>query len=356
MPTATSAWVLVAGVALASGVGAHAQADARSDAAPNIEDRVFFPRPLRRQVDPHALRALTTGPAKPTAYVKTGLAYGRERRRWATIDGRWGRRVLAGHASRGGKPVPRLAQALPTVPTLTGALPPGLEGRANGAAPDSPLLRPGDLWLARSPPHHHLCAVCSRTRSVSIAERGALSPRPSRTAIASHIGDPLAALGPEEGQAAKQAAPEFIMPFAHGRVTSLFNQGRWHPAIDLAGAHGSAVLATTLGQKVVFAGWRGGYGYAVITTDGYHRTHLYGHLASIGVRVGQLLDQGERLGGLGSTGRSTGPHVHYEVKDAAGRHVDPVTVLFPGRRVGKGHAWREVRPEPSPVLMAKVSR
>lgn len=152
--------------------------------------------------------------------------------------------------------------------------------------------------------------------------------------------DPLAALA-FEGDAAAQA-PEFIMPFANGRVTSLFNQGRRHPAIDLAGALGSPVLATTGAQKVVFAGWRGGYGNAVITQDMFGWTHLYGHLASIASRVGQMLEQGDKLGHLGSTGHSTGPHVHYEVRDSRGAHVNPVGLLFPGRSVGKGLAWAGV--------------
>jgi murein DD-endopeptidase MepM/ murein hydrolase activator NlpD len=135
------------------------------------------------------------------------------------------------------------------------------------------------------------------------------------------------------------------MPFANGRVTSLFNQGRRHPAIDLAGALGSPVYATTNSQRVVFAAWRGGYGKAVITRDAQGRTHLYGHLQSISARVGQMLDQGHVLGRLGSTGRSTGPHVHYEVKTPAGRHINPVTVLFPGRSVSRGYAWRDLRQE-----------
>jgi murein DD-endopeptidase MepM/ murein hydrolase activator NlpD len=124
--------------------------------------------------------------------------------------------------------------------------------------------------------------------------------------------DPLASLSFDQDEA---VTPEFIMPFANGRVTSLFNQGRRHPAIDLAGKLGSPVFATTALQRVVFAARRGGYGNAVITRDPQGRTHLYGHLKKIVSKVGQLLDQGEMLGHLGSTGRSTGPHVHYEVRD-----------------------------------------
>jgi hypothetical protein len=155
------------------------------------------------------------------------------------------------------------------------------------------------------------------------------------------VGDGLAVPPDEEAV----TGPEFILPFASGHVTSLFNDGRRHPAIDLGGKLGSPVLATTSRQKVVFAGWRGGYGNAVITQDLYGWTHLYGHLQSITSRVGQMLDQGEKLGQLGSTGHSTGPHVHYEVRNSKGAHINPLTLLFPGRPVGKGYAWIDPRQE-----------
>lgn len=136
--------------------------------------------------------------------------------------------------------------------------------------------------------------------------------------------------------------PEFIMPFERGRVTSLFHQGRYHPAIDLAGRLGSPVHATTRRQRVTFTGWQNGYGNTVVTRDDAGRTHLYAHLLRIVTKVGTVLDQGLMLGMLGSTGHSTGPHVHYEVKTKAGAHVDPVTLLF-GRRVGRGYAWNGSR-------------
>jgi murein DD-endopeptidase MepM/ murein hydrolase activator NlpD len=137
---------------------------------------------------------------------------------------------------------------------------------------------------------------------------------------------------------------EFILPFETGRVTSLFNQGRRHPAIDLAGPLGTPVYATTLKQRVTFAGRRGGYGNLVVTRDPSGRQHYYGHLQRITARVGALLDQGETLGLLGSTGRSTGPHVHYEVRTRAGRHLDPSKLLFADLSVRRGYAWNTPRP------------
>lgn len=150
------------------------------------------------------------------------------------------------------------------------------------------------------------------------------------------IGDPAGAIAATQPRVV--LGPAFIMPFENGRVTSLFNQGRRHPAIDLAGRHGSPVYATSHGQTVTFAGWRGGYGNAVITRDRDGREHLYGHLSAIYARPGVTLAQGDRLGALGSTGYSTGPHVHYEVKDRRGAHINPVTLLFP-RGVSNGYAW-----------------
>lgn len=141
--------------------------------------------------------------------------------------------------------------------------------------------------------------------------------------------------------AVRPFGPQFIMPFENGRVTSMFNRGRVHPAIDLAGRLGSPVLATTRGQTVTFSGWYGGYGKAVMTRDREGRTHLYAHLSSVSVRPGMMLAQGETLGALGSTGFSTGPHVHYEVKDAGGRHIDPAKLLFPGLTVSAGFRWED---------------
>jgi murein DD-endopeptidase MepM/ murein hydrolase activator NlpD len=153
------------------------------------------------------------------------------------------------------------------------------------------------------------------------------------------------------GSGAAGATPEFIMPFERGRVTSMFHQGRYHPAIDLAGPLGTPVRSTTKRQMVVFTGWRGGYGNTVMTRDDRGRTHLYGHLLSVGTRVGRMLDQGQTLGALGSTGHSTGPHVHYEVRASSGGHINPVTLLFPGRSIGRGYAWTS----PTPPAIAERS-
>jgi murein DD-endopeptidase MepM/ murein hydrolase activator NlpD len=115
------------------------------------------------------------------------------------------------------------------------------------------------------------------------------------------------------------------------RVDPFTGRYAFHPGIDFAGPWGSVVHATASGV-VVFAGNRGGYGNMVEVDHGYGIHTRYGHLSTISVRVGSRLARGDALGRVGSTGRSTGPHVHYEVwyDDAvknpnnfieAGRHV-----------------------------------
>ncbi|MFO1247903.1 MAG: peptidoglycan DD-metalloendopeptidase family protein [Alphaproteobacteria bacterium] len=96
------------------------------------------------------------------------------------------------------------------------------------------------------------------------------------------------------------------------RVDPFTGRYAFHPGIDFAGPWGSVVHATAPGT-VVFAGNKGGYGNMVEIDHGYGIHTRYGHLSTISVRVGTRLGKGGGLGRVGSTGRSTGPHVHYEV-------------------------------------------
>jgi len=96
------------------------------------------------------------------------------------------------------------------------------------------------------------------------------------------------------------------------RVDPFTGRYAFHPGIDFAGPWGSVVHATAPGT-VVFAGRRGGYGNMVEVDHGYGIHTRYGHLSTISVRVGAHVGRGAGLGRVGSTGRSTGSHVHYEV-------------------------------------------
>jgi murein DD-endopeptidase MepM/ murein hydrolase activator NlpD len=96
------------------------------------------------------------------------------------------------------------------------------------------------------------------------------------------------------------------------RVDPFTGRYAFHPGIDFGGPWGSAVHATAPG-KVVFAGRRGSYGNMVEIDHGFGVHTRYGHLSKITVQRGMRVEKGAAIGRVGSTGRSTGPHVHYEI-------------------------------------------
>lgn len=114
-----------------------------------------------------------------------------------------------------------------------------------------------------------------------------------------------------------------------------------HSGIDFKGAPGSAILAAAQG-RIVFAGVKNGYGNCVEVSHGNGLVTRYAHLSSIGVRIGQRVDKGERLGGMGSTGRSTGTHLHFEVRQND-RAMNPRPFLEANRDVLKIQAVAEQR-------------
>ncbi len=101
--------------------------------------------------------------------------------------------------------------------------------------------------------------------------------------------------------------------------------GAMHSGIDFRGGHGSPILAASDGV-VSFAGWRGGYGRCVEITHGNGLLTRYAHMSSLAVTEGQRVNRGARLGGMGSSGRSTGTHLHFEVR-INGKAVDPAKFL-----------------------------
>jgi murein DD-endopeptidase MepM/ murein hydrolase activator NlpD len=107
-----------------------------------------------------------------------------------------------------------------------------------------------------------------------------------------------------------------------------------HTGIDLHGESGDPVRATADGT-VTAAGWSGGYGRVVDVDHGNGLTTRYGHLSSLAVRVGQSIRTGQIIGKVGSTGRSTGPHLHYETR-LRGQVVDPQKFLRAGQRLDGG--------------------
>jgi hypothetical protein len=348
--------IAVAGLLLIQSGGTPASADAHGLAI-DLRARVFFDRSAARSAatEEPTLVALQEG-RLPANAVSEMMPVGR------------GAAASAVVASFSPKEAPLLDTGLPpwAVPrpmpwAASPAVPRPLSEPPPQIETSEKIRVPEDLVPALPEPQFMVKAYPRATERH--AERPSLSSAqhtqtllPGSPKISSHAGDPIAALEFEEERPAAPpiAAPAFIMPFANGRVTSGFNQGRRHPAIDLGGALGSPVFATTVMQTVVFAGWRGGYGNAVIARDAIGRLHLYGHLQKIIARVGQVLDQGTKLGHLGSTGHSTGPHVHYEVRDGKGGHINPMLLLF-GGTVSKGLAWGDPYRRPRTTTVAAVS-
>ena len=106
-----------------------------------------------------------------------------------------------------------------------------------------------------------------------------------------------------------------------------------HTGIDLRGEIGEPVHATAAG-KVSIAAREGGYGNMVEINHGNGLATRYGHLSKILVKVGQTVRIGDVIGLIGSTGRSTGPHLHYETR-INGEAVDPQKFLRAGIRLGR---------------------
>jgi murein DD-endopeptidase MepM/ murein hydrolase activator NlpD len=128
----------------------------------------------------------------------------------------------------------------------------------------------------------------------------------------------------------------YLAPLEGGRVTSGFsmrlnpviNRVQAHQGIDFAAPPGTPVRA--VGDGVVdFAGWQNGYGNVVFIEHSRGHTTVYAHLSSMNVTRGQRVSQGQHIGGVGSTGWATGPHLHFEFR-INGKHKDPKLMASSG--------------------------
>jgi len=120
---------------------------------------------------------------------------------------------------------------------------------------------------------------------------------------------------------------------ASGRISSRFGtrsdpfnfSQKVHEGIDIAADYGTTILASATG-KVTLSDWYGNYGKCVIIDHGYGLSTLYGHCQTLLVKEGQTVKKGDKIATVGSTGRSTGPHLHFEVR-LNGVPVDPLQYL-----------------------------
>ena len=125
-----------------------------------------------------------------------------------------------------------------------------------------------------------------------------------------------------------------IGPPVWGKVSSRFGYRRdpfsgryeFHDGVDIKAPWGTPVRATAEG-KVIYAGWKAGYGKTVIIRHAYGFKTLYAHLSKIKVKKGRWVKSGQVIGYVGSTGKSTGPHVHYEVWRYS-RKQNPIKYMY----------------------------
>lgn len=110
------------------------------------------------------------------------------------------------------------------------------------------------------------------------------------------------------------------------RIDPVYHTHRMHTGLDFSAPIGTEVYATG-NAKVVFVGWRQGYGNTVELDHGYGYTTLYAHLYKALVRVGQKVKRGDIIALVGNTGKSVGPHLHYEVR-IHNKPVDPKNYFF----------------------------
>ncbi|MFF4243124.1 peptidoglycan DD-metalloendopeptidase family protein [Streptomyces sp. NPDC001822] len=137
------------------------------------------------------------------------------------------------------------------------------------------------------------------------------------------------------GKKTARAHSGLTAPVAARTGTPYHQAGSWssgyHTGVDFPVPTGTSVKAVASG-KVVSAGWAGAYGYEIVIRHGDGRYSQYAHLSSLHVRAGQQVSGGQRIARSGSTGNSTGPHLHFEIRTGPGygSDVDPLAYLRAG--------------------------
>ncbi len=125
----------------------------------------------------------------------------------------------------------------------------------------------------------------------------------------------------------KGKEPDIIWPI-QGKINSPFGprNKRLHAGIDIASPSYQEVKAAMDGEVILAADSRTGYGKVVVLRHDLGYTTIYGHMNVIIAQEGEIVRQGQAIGGVGSTGKSTGPHLHFELR-REGRPIDPMAVL-----------------------------
>ncbi|NEN79006.1 M23 family metallopeptidase [Nocardioides zeae] len=152
-------------------------------------------------------------------------------------------------------------------------------------------------------------------------------------AMAERRATAMSALGQAaQAEAQRVAANAWVLPVASYRLTNRFGQAEsyyasgYHTGLDFAAPSGTTIKAVA-GGRVTQAGYNGSYGNKTVITLDDGTEMWYAHQSSIAVSVGDTVAAGDVIGYVGSTGNSTGPHLHLEVRPGAGDPVDPYAAL-----------------------------
>lgn len=182
------------------------------------------------------------------------------------------------------------------------------------------------------------------------------------TAIRYEEADNRATYYTHDGQPMRKA---FVRaPLSFTRISSNFNPARRHPILNTIRAHegvdyaapkGTPVMASGDG-KIIFRGWKGGYGNTLILQHGGNVTTLYGHLSRFGTHgYGSRVRQGDVIAYVGATGLATAPHLHYEYRKN-GVHLNPRTVILPNAEPLRGQELTAFRTTAEPLLQRLEAR
>jgi murein DD-endopeptidase MepM/ murein hydrolase activator NlpD len=185
---------------------------------------------------------------------------------------------------------------------------------------------------------HNLSDARTRRRSALVATQASkqefITEAEELAKVSGQLGAQIQAAQRSSSYTPAPSSPGDTSPSVHGLiwpasgpVTSPFGWrwGRMHEGIDIGAPYGAPIHAAAAG-RVIYCGWLGGYGNLTVIDHGGGLATAYGHQSSIVVSCGQDVSQGQTIGYVGSTGHSTGPHLHFEVR-VNGAPVDPLGYL-----------------------------
>ncbi|MEU0144700.1 transglycosylase family protein [Streptomyces sp. NPDC006288] len=198
-------------------------------------------------------------------------------------------------------------------------------------------VTPGTSSKPTAAPQRKVAEKAAPTQKAAPKEKAAEKPAPRAEAPKAKQKAAPEARKPAARTEHKAAEPRsgLTAPVSARTGTPYHQAGSWssgyHTGVDFPVPTGTSVKAVGSG-KVVSAGWAGAYGYEVVIRHGDGRYSQYAHLSSLHVRAGQQVGGGQRIARSGSTGNSTGPHLHFEIRTGPGygSDVDPLAYLRAG--------------------------